>query len=74
MYFQTFSDFLHMGGHGWYVWLCWGFVIASIVIGVLYVRLERQKLLKKFAQNARRQRLNSQQALSSGLLRNSPRL
>ena len=55
MYFDSITDFLHMGGHGYYVWLCWVLVMVTLVFGVLYVRQERKKLLKKLSQAQLRQ-------------------
>lgn len=44
-HFDSFSKFVQMGGHGFYVWLCWGIVLATVLIGVYYVRSERKKTL-----------------------------
>ncbi|MDG2917722.1 heme exporter protein CcmD [Bisgaard Taxon 10/6] len=31
MFFQSWSDFLNMGGYGFYVWLSYGVSLAAIV-------------------------------------------
>lgn len=46
-YFKNFSDFLAMGGHGFYVWLCWGLVVFAVLFGILYIKHERQQTYKK---------------------------
>ena len=35
MYFETFADFLAMGGHGLYVWLAYG-ATALIRVGLIF--------------------------------------
>ncbi|MDO5652043.1 MAG: heme exporter protein CcmD [Moraxella sp.] len=53
-YFESFADFISMGGHGVYVWLCWGLVLGAAVLGVCYAKHERKTLIKKIQQNALR--------------------
>ncbi|PCI73571.1 MAG: heme exporter protein CcmD [Gammaproteobacteria bacterium] len=31
MYFETFEAFIEMGGHGFYVWLCYALVSVSLI-------------------------------------------
>ncbi|MFT6732207.1 MAG: heme exporter protein D [Polaribacter sp.] len=31
MYFETFEAFIEMGGHGFYVWLCYALVSSSLI-------------------------------------------
>lgn len=50
-YFQDLDAFFAMGGHGFYVWLCWGIVVACVVFGVLYVKAERKRVLKHIQMN-----------------------
>lgn len=46
-YFNNFHDFIQMGEHGFYVWLCWGLVLGSVFIGVILIKDERKKLIKE---------------------------
>lgn len=32
MFFESWSDFFHMGGYGFYVWLAYGISFAAILI------------------------------------------
>ena len=41
MSFESFQDFLHMGGHGPYVW--WSYVAGALVLGINLVRLVRER-------------------------------
>ena len=41
MYFESFSDLIHMSGHGFYVWLAYG-ISLTVLIG-LYVQPLRKK-------------------------------
>jgi len=36
MYFNSFEEFIHMGGHGFYVWLCYALVSFALVGYFLY--------------------------------------
>lgn len=54
-YFDSFSAFLAMDGHGFYVWTCYALVFGSVLFGVIYTRLERKKTLKRLAINQARQ-------------------
>ena len=47
MNFDSFADFLAMGDHGLYVWLCYGVALVVIAANVLAVRRSRRKLLRE---------------------------
>lgn len=55
-YFKDFASFLAMGGHGFYVWLCWAIVVGSVVLGIVLIRAERARTLKHLANNHARSR------------------
>lgn len=46
MAFESFADFLDMGGHGLYVWLCYALGIV-IMAGCLVQPLQRSKVIKR---------------------------
>ncbi|MCF2859414.1 heme exporter protein CcmD [Pseudoalteromonas sp. SMS1] len=46
MQFESFSDFIAMGGYGFYVWLSFGSCLA-IILGLLFVSLHEGKRLKQ---------------------------
>ncbi|OCQ23902.1 heme exporter protein CcmD [Pseudoalteromonas luteoviolacea] len=46
MQFESFSDFIAMGGYGFYVWLSFGSCLA-IILGLLFVSLYDGKRLKQ---------------------------
>lgn len=46
MAFESFADFLEMGGHGLYVWLCYGLGLLTIVLSLL-LPLQQGKLIKR---------------------------
>lgn len=50
-YFDSISDFMHMGGHGFYVWLCFFLVIGSVLVGVGYIKSERKRAIKQLKIN-----------------------
>jgi len=47
MYFETFNDFIHMNGHGGYVWFCYG--VATLVLTAMFVQpiSAKKKFLKQ---------------------------
>ena len=42
-YFETFGDFIAMGGHGFYVWLCYGIVLVGLAFQFVYNRKAEQR-------------------------------
>lgn len=56
MSFESFSDFLAMGGHGLYVWLSYG-VAALIFIGNIVLPMKKKKdIVKKHVQRLKREK------------------
>ncbi len=47
MSFESFAEFLAMGGHGLYVWLAYGSTVAVVLANVLSVRLARKRFLRE---------------------------
>ncbi|MDN3521425.1 heme exporter protein CcmD [Halomonas ramblicola] len=66
MAFDSFQDFLAMGGHAPYVWAAWA-VTAGLLGGiVLHARAERRRLLRHLQRRERRERrLADQQTTNS---------
>ncbi len=53
LHFNSIEEFLAMGGHGFYVWICYGVVLFSLVFYFYYSKhKEKQRIdeLKKFYQ------------------------
>lgn len=55
-YFENFSDFIQMGGHGFYVWLCYALVFGSVLFGIFYSKAERKRTIKRLANNQARKK------------------
>ncbi len=64
MQFNSFSDFLAMGGYGFYVWLSIGVCFASMLLLVVVSKMEKRHLLKVIRKEAaRKERMrNAKQA------------
>lgn len=62
MFFQTWSDFLNMGGYGFYVWLSYGIsLVATIALIVQSIKQRKtvlQNVLKETQREARLQQAN----------------
>lgn len=55
MSFESFSDFLAMGGHGLYVWLSYGIAIVLLVVNVVSPLLRKKQLLTELIRRMRRE-------------------
>ena len=49
MSFESWSEFLAMGGHGFYVWLSYGLSLAVVLGNVLATRSSRRRYLAEQA-------------------------
>jgi heme exporter protein D len=52
--FESFGDFLAMGGHGLYVWLSYGLTLAVVVLNVFAPISGRRRYLREQADVERR--------------------
>lgn len=55
MYFDSFADFLAMGGHGIYVWLSYGLMTALLALLILGSRWHQRRWLREQHRQAVRQ-------------------
>lgn len=55
MFFDSFSDFIAMGTHGPYVWLCYGIFALTMIYNFVGPRLKRKQVLKDIARQIRRE-------------------
>ena len=60
MFFQSWSDFLNMGGYGFYVWLSYGVSLAAIVGLIVQSYRGKKTILAEVRRElAREQRLQA---------------
>jgi len=52
--FNSFSEFLDMGGHGLYVWLCYSMSLFIFVVISIQPVLTRKAIIKNLSQIQRR--------------------
>ncbi|MDX1451927.1 MAG: heme exporter protein CcmD [Oleiphilaceae bacterium] len=55
MSFDSFGDFIAMGGHGLYVWLCYGVGLLVLLLNWLGARSARAGMIRQLAQRQRRE-------------------
>ena len=54
-HFESFSEFIQMGKHGYYVWLSYGIGLLVIIYNVLSIYLEEQLYFKDAKRRLKRQ-------------------
>lgn len=59
MSFDSFSDFIAMGGHGVYVWLSYAIAVVVIVINIVGPVLQKKKVFSDLARRLRREKKSS---------------
>jgi heme exporter protein D len=57
--FESLSDFIHMNGHGFFVWLSYALGLAIIIGNVLQPLMKRKELMQSLAKRLLREK-NSQ--------------
>ena len=67
MQFDSFSDFLAMGGYGFYVLLCFGFSIA-LLIGLTVISKRQARQIEKMIADAQVREQRIKQAKEADLL------
>lgn len=62
MFFESWQDFLQMGGYGFYVWLSYGISFAAIVILAIQSYRDKNAVLREVRrEQAREQRVQNKQ-------------
>lgn len=59
MNFDSFSDFIAMGGHGFYVWLSYAIALLIVVINIVSPVLLKRKVFSDLARRLRREKKSS---------------
>ncbi len=57
MSFESFSDFLAMGGHGLYVWLSYGVAALIFLANVILPMKKKNEIVKKHVQRLKREKV-----------------
>lgn len=55
MFFQSWSDFINMGGHGFYVWLSYGLSLLAIVVLIVQSLADKSAVLKSIKREQQRE-------------------
>lgn len=55
MMFDSFSDFIDMGGYGFYVWLSFGVAAALLIILIISSIIGHKQVIKSIAQRKQRE-------------------
>jgi heme exporter protein D len=56
MAFESFADFLDMGGHGLYVWLCYGLGLLVILGNLLMPQRQSKQIQSELRRRIRREK------------------
>ena len=55
MFFQSWSDLIHMGGYGFYVWLSYGLSFIAIVALIIQSLMGKRSVLKSVKREQQRE-------------------
>ncbi|WP_109078226.1 heme exporter protein CcmD [Aggregatibacter kilianii] len=55
MFFQSWSDFIDMGGYGFYVWLSYGLSLLAIVVLIVQSLAGKSAVLKSIKREQQRE-------------------
>lgn len=55
MEFSSFSEFIAMGKHGFYIWLAYGVSLLSVVLLIADTAYQRNKIFKQIKQRLQRE-------------------
>ncbi len=50
---NSFSDFIHMGGHGYYVWCAYGALTCAVIYEIFALRALRRRICQRLLREAR---------------------
>ncbi len=56
MAFESFADFLDMGGHGLYVWLCYALGLLVILGNLLMPQRQSKQIQRELRRRIRREK------------------
>ncbi|MEP1740376.1 MAG: heme exporter protein CcmD [Kangiellaceae bacterium] len=65
LHFESFEEFIAMGGHGFYVWLCYGVVLFSLVFYFYHSKQKVNRRVKELEKFYQRLDLNNQSSNNS---------
>ena len=67
MFFDSFSDFIAMGGHGLYVWLAYGIALVVVLFNIVSPILRKQQFMAEYQRRLKRERkLAERQSAEAG--------
>ncbi|WP_396589085.1 heme exporter protein CcmD [Bermanella sp. R86510] len=55
MFFDSLSSFIEMGGHGVYVWLCYGIFALIVTLNFVTPAMTRKQVIKDIERQMRRE-------------------
>ena len=58
MSFESFAEFIDMGGHGLYVWLSYAIALGVVVINIVNPLMQKRQIFTEQARRLRREKKN----------------
>lgn len=56
MYFDTFADFVDMGGHALYVWLAYSIALVIVAFNVISPILRKNQFMTEYRRRLKREK------------------
>jgi len=57
--FESFADFIDMGGHGLYVWMSYAIALVVIVMNIVNPLMQKRQIFTEQARRLRREKSKS---------------
>ena len=64
MYFDSFPEFINMGGHSLYVWLAYAAFLIVIIWNLITIKLRRRQMLDSVIRHFRREQGRRENAMA----------
>ncbi len=58
MSFESFAEFIDMGGHGLYVWLSYAIALGVVVINIVNPLMQKRQIFTEQVRRLRREKQN----------------
>ena len=66
MFFDSFTDFIEMGGHGRYVWMAYSIAMAVVLFNLISPLLRKKQFFAEQKRRLKRERMAAERQAQQG--------